>query len=207
MEFSRSGLETWAWRKMREAPVWEKQHLLLILHWLAPSSELVVYTSGSTGVPRPVSLPKSWLKSSAALTADFLGLRERAEAWLPLPSAGIGGKMMIIRSLELGWHLQWQEPKAHMSLPDGLHVDITAMTPMQLIGLSDASITRIGNMLIGGAGLTDAHRSKMVHAGCRFIGTYGMTETGSHVAICELNNSKGPEIYTSLPGVTFEVDE
>ncbi len=192
---------------MREAPVWEKQHFLLILQWLSPTKEMVVYTSGSTGDPKPVTLPKHWLTGSARLTADWLGLAPGSMAWLPLPSTGIGGKMMIIRSLALGWHLHWQAPSAAPEVPRDLSVDIAAVTPMQLHGMSAASRSRIKNTLVGGAGITDSLKQHVHGSPSRLISTYGMTETCSHVAACEWTSATETMVYRALPGVRFSTDD
>lgn len=206
MEFTHRGLETWAWRKMREAPVWEKQHFLFILQWLSPSKDMVVYTSGSTGDPKPVTLPKHWLTGSARLTGEWLGLGPGSIAWLPLPSTGIGGKMMIIRSLALGWHLHWHAPSAAPEVEGSLPIDIAAVTPMQLHGMSAASLSRIKNTLVGGAGITDSLKQHVQGTPSRLISTYGMTETCSHVAACEWTSATTTMVYSALPGVRFSTD-
>ena len=41
--------------------------------WNNPSDRMLVHTSGSTGMPKPMSVEKKRMLNSARITCDFLG--------------------------------------------------------------------------------------------------------------------------------------
>ncbi|MDP3891711.1 AMP-binding protein, partial [Nocardioides sp.] len=75
----------------------------LVRGWLAEPEEpapVVVETSGSTGVPKRVVLPRRAVLASAAATTRRLGAQGR---WvLALPPSYVAGLQVIVRSLVAG---------------------------------------------------------------------------------------------------------
>src|SRR4051812_29250155 len=68
----------------------------------AGDAALVVHTSGTTGVPRPVVLTLGNVLANALGCAIALG-HDRAERWLcPLPLSHVGGLMVLLRSAVAG---------------------------------------------------------------------------------------------------------
>ena len=84
-----------------------------LLDWLSPSESIVVNTSGSTGKPKPIALSKVKMKNSALATASFFELAPKTTALLCLPVDYIAGKMMLVRALVLGWHLDYVHPNSN----------------------------------------------------------------------------------------------
>ena len=84
-----------------------------ISDWKSPSPYLEVQTSGSTGVPKRITVRKEQMVNSARLTCDYLGLRQKDKALLCMPLRYIAGKMMVVRSLVAGLDLIVREPSGH----------------------------------------------------------------------------------------------
>lgn len=82
--------------------------------WEDISSQTIkVYTSGSTGEPRPYEVEKSRMEASARMTLDYLQIKAGETALLCLPLKYIAGKMMAIRSFVGGLRLQAVAPSSH----------------------------------------------------------------------------------------------
>ena len=68
--------------------------------WNNPSDRILVHTSGSTGMPKPMFVEKKRMLNSARITCDFLSLQAGDIAFLCMPLDYIAGKMMVVRSIE-----------------------------------------------------------------------------------------------------------
>ncbi len=209
-EFNKTELELWAWSRLRDAPGWEKAHLLFILQWLAHVDFVVVHTSGSTGEPKPIKLLKKHMEASAKLTSSYFQLPAQSRVLLCLPSTGIAGKMMIARSLVNGWKLYWQQPSSHPQIVPGSHYDFAALTPMQVQNLltdSREKFEEIKTVIIGGAEISPGLEKQIAECSNCCTATFAMTETCTHIAVRELNGTHASQHYHALPGVIFRQDE
>mgnify|MGYP003387975131 FL=1 len=83
---------------------------LFLSDWFSANDFVKVTTSGSTGKPAVIVLKKEFMKNSALATGDFFDVQENTTALLCLPVAYIAGKMMLVRALVLGWHLDVVKP-------------------------------------------------------------------------------------------------
>ena len=70
--------------------------------WYNDSPTIIGHTSGSTGVPKPITLLKRDMQASARLTNRFLGIDDKSTLLLCLSPSYIAGKMMIVRAIEAG---------------------------------------------------------------------------------------------------------
>src|SRR5690348_5500078 len=136
---------------------------------------LVVHTSGTTGVPRPVELTYGNVLANALGCAVALG-HDKRERWLcPLPLSHVGGLMVLLRSAIYG-------TTAVLGPPDRDDVTIASMVPTQLQRLIEAG-ARPGPdlrlVMLGGA----ATDPRLLDAGWPVVTTYGMTQTCSAVAV------------------------
>ncbi|MCC6600183.1 MAG: AMP-binding protein [Crocinitomicaceae bacterium] len=208
--FNRHQLEEWAWDRIANSPEWEKSHLLFLLEWLGKTEHINVQTSGSTGVPKTIRILKENMKQSARMTADYFQLPHGTIAILAIPSMYIGGKMMIVRALEMGWRLLWTEP---LSVPDILReypIDFAAFTPMQAAGLINkdkSAFEKIRTVILGGGIVSRVLEEELKRCSNRIVITYGMTETISHIAIRDINVAGDDGFFTALPSVSFSQDE
>jgi O-succinylbenzoic acid--CoA ligase len=174
-----------------------------------PGAALVIPTSGSTGDPKFVVLSAAALHASATATADRLG---GPASWLlALPAEHVAGVQVIVRSLLAG------SPPVLQDLRDGFRAadfaaataDLaagrrcTSLVPTQLARILDAggaaleALRSYDAVLVGGAALEPALRSRAHDVGARVVTTYGMSETA------------GGCIYDGVPldGVRVGIDE
>ena len=85
--------------------------------WNDGNDRLLVHTSGSTGLPKPLWVEKARMRASARMTCDFLGLKAGDKALLCMPLDYIAGKMMVVRALERGLRLICIDPSGHPCVP------------------------------------------------------------------------------------------
>ncbi|PZD77253.1 AMP-binding protein [Mesonia sp. K7] len=180
-----------------------------ILDWLDPNDEIEVKTSGSTGEPKLIKVKKLWMVNSALATGKFFKLPEKTTALLCLPVSYIAGKMMLVRAMVLGWHLDSVPPKSNPLDQVYKRYDFCALTPFQL----DNSLSRlhlIKKLIVGGAPVSTPLKNLVQGCPTKIYETYGMTETVSHIAARRINSkkSKKKELpFKVLPNVTVSQDE
>lgn len=174
--------------------------------YLSPSDLIEVKTSGSTGLPKTISLRKEHLQASALKTLEFLKIAPGDRALLCLSPERIGGIMMVIRAIEGRLKLVVTEPSSTpLSEVEG-EFDFAAMVPLQ-VQQSLGELHRVRNLIIGGAPIDAALEEKIKGFSTNIFHTYGMTETISHVAMRRINGADAEEAYRALPGISFSQDE
>ena len=182
----------------------EEQQALgyFLMDWLSDDEHIALHTSGSTGKPKEIQMPKTAMYASAGRTAAFFNLSEGDSALLCLPIRYIAGKMMLVRALVLGLHLDIIPPKT--KLPIEKDYTFAALIPLQANASFDV-LGRFKTVLIGGAPIpTDLHKrisKKYKHC----IETYGMTETLTHVATRIVSDAVIP--FRAMPGIGISTDE
>ncbi|QNM86857.1 AMP-binding protein [Polaribacter pectinis] len=175
--------------------------------WFSEEDFVIVNTSGSTGIPKPIQLNKELMKNSAIATGKFFNLKENTTALLCLPIQYIAGKMMLIRALTLGWHLDIIESNSEPLKDTEKEYDFSAMVPLQLEN-SLNKIHQIKKLIVGGGVVSNQLQEKLQVISSEVFATYGMTETITHVAVKRLNNVKiQPNYYQTLPNVTIYKDK
>ena len=171
--------------------------------WFNSDDFITVNTSGSTGSPKPIHLKKVDLISSAKLTSKFFKLPQGSKVINCLPLDYIAGKMMLIRSMVLGWDLNLF-PVSSEPIKDISSVyDFIALTPMQLERSLD-NIKYIKKVIVGGSPVSNRLQKKILKSESVIYETYGMTETITHVAVRNL--SIGEKEFTALPGIEIGQD-
>lgn len=183
--------------------LWEQEILDFIKDYKS-LEHIKVQTSGSTGNPKTIILPKSAMQLSAKMTGEFLNLKQEDTALLCMPVHYIAGKMMIVRAIELGLKLYCVEPKTKISCETP--IDFGAMTPMQ----AEASLLNanqnldIKKLILGGAKVSNDLEQKLEAYEGDVYETYGMTETITHIAMRKLNEEK---YFSLLPKIKIRQDE
>jgi o-succinylbenzoate---CoA ligase len=183
--------------------------------WLDGESEFTLQTSGSTGVPKLITVSRSQLVSSARMTGEALSLQSGTRALVCLNISYVAGVMMLVRGMELGWELTIGEPSSNplsMLPKHRLVYDFIAMVPMQLDAClsnpgTKSRLSDIGKILLGGAPVSVALHEQIRKLPVPVYQSYGMTETVSHVALRRLNGLEEAEDYKVLPGLGFGLDE
>lgn len=171
--------------------------------WLDDKEFIVAHTSGSTGAPKEIHLPKADMISSAHATNQFFGITAYSVLGLPLSLDYIAGKMMAVRALEAGCRLLLLPVSNRFTISEP--VDLLSVVPSQLECLlsQPQAPQLVRNLLIGGAPLSNDLRRRVIDAGFNAYIGYGMTETCSHVALQRLVSDG---TYTAMPQVQFATD-
>ena len=188
-----------------EIPIWNDVNQF-ISEWYSPSNEMDLQTSGSTGKPKFISVKKKWMKNSAQLTGKTFGLKEADSALLCMPMKYVAGKMMVVRALELGLDLKVVEPSSSPLKNINDSIDFAAMVPLQLENSID-QLEKVNTLIVGGGSVNLKLVEKLQSVKTQVFGTYGMTETLTHVAIKPLNGPGKSELFQALDGVHFEIDD
>ncbi|RIV68891.1 AMP-binding protein [Flagellimonas aequoris] len=176
-----------------------------LLDWISNRPTLEVFTSGSTGKPKKIVLHKEHMVNSALATGEYFKLRPKQSALLCLPCTGIAGKMMLVRAMVLGLHLDEVEPTSTPLSHNQKQYDFTAMVPLQVQN-SLEDLSRIKTLIIGGAPVDEKLRSELLKIHLKAYETYGMTETITHIAVKEIVPKPSP-YFETLPHVTLATDD
>jgi len=184
-----------------EADIWQFMH-----QWLDDSDSLTLMTSGSTGTPKKLEMPKRSMRASAAQTCAALKLSKDNHFFLCIPAKYVGGKMMIVRALEIGASISWTTPSSLPIFQDGFsQADFTAMIPLQVSRLIDElgnTMSTFGKIIIGGAPLSNQLEQRLRRLNLPIWQTFGMTETASHIALRKVSDENASDIFTTLNGVS-----
>lgn len=175
-----------------------------LLDWVSERPTLEVFTSGSTGKPKKIRLKKEHMVNSALATGSFFKLSSKNTALLCLPCSGIAGKMMLVRAMVLGLHLDYVNPSSTPLDDNDKAYDFVAMVPLQVQN-SISKLSRIKKLIIGGAPVDGILKEELAKSGVQAYETYGMTETITHIAVKEL--APQPTTYfKTLPDVSVTSD-
>lgn len=204
-----ASLKDLAYNFTQEGELFEQSVGEFLLDWLDDKKYVFAKTSGSTGAPKAIKIFKIHMVNSAKATAKHFKLQEETKALLCLPAHYIAGKMMLVRAMVLGWHIDMSLPSIHPL--DNVYrcYDFCAMTPMQL----DNSLSRLHllkKLIVGGGAISTPLVQKVQHISTKIYETYGMTETVTHIAARRINPKKEkpfPIPFKTLSKVTVEKDE
>jgi O-succinylbenzoic acid--CoA ligase len=181
--------------------------------WFSEKDYVIVHTSGSTGTPKAIKLQKKQLQNSAVATGDFFKLKKKTSALLCLPIEYIAGKMMLVRAVTLGWHLDVILSNSNPLKLNLTSYDFSAMVPLQVENSID-KLHQIKKLIVGGGAVSNSLQEKLQEVTTEVFATYGMTETITHIAVKKLNNFGLPKgnatnnaFYKILPNTTIYKDE
>ncbi|MER2598109.1 MAG: AMP-binding protein [Caldilineales bacterium] len=198
-------------------PAWsdnQRAALHFCAAWLRGDATFTVHTSGSTGAPKPISLTRGQMETSARATAAALGLQAGMTALVCLPVRYIAGQMMLVRGLTLGLAMHLAEPDRDplAGWPAHSPLDFTALVPLQLATALDSLndyaniLTPQCTILVGGAALSAELEQRVQDSAAPVYHTYGMTETATHIALRRLNGPLASAWFQPLPGVEIAAD-
>ena len=92
---------------------WQHEIVEFLDQWYDDRSFVEVKTSGSTGEPKLIRMPKQAMLRSAQMTNAFFGLHESSIALLCLPASYIAGKMMLVRAIAGKYRLIAVQPSSN----------------------------------------------------------------------------------------------
>ncbi|MGY5352682.1 AMP-binding protein [Wenyingzhuangia sp. IMCC45533] len=205
-----------------------KELSAFLSQWFDDNLTLTVQTSGSTGKPKPIKIKKEFMKNSAKATGAFFDLGAETKALCCLSVNYIAGKMMVVRALELGWHLDFTAPVSNPLEYAFKTYDFCAMVPMQVkASLWDLHLVK--KLLIGGGVVSQGLQAALQNIKTECFASYGMTETVTHIAVKRLNKvtssdldkrenrieksggvraeSRTEEYYQVLPNISISQDD
>jgi len=193
-------------------PEWKRKIFHFLKNWWDSTDHISQHTSGSTGPPKRIQLPKVAMAASAKRTCSYFELTKEDTALLCLPVDYIAGKMMLVRALVSELDLLLLEPGGNPASSLTSDISFAAMVPLQaenmLVELETVeSEATIRDVLLGGADVSPTllERIGKQKTTQYYIG-YGMTETCSHIALRRLGQAAS-EYYTSLDGVILAKDD
>ncbi|MBA4853516.1 AMP-binding protein [Emticicia sp. BO119] len=190
--------------------------------WDSGQQNFTIHTSGSTGIPKPVTFTRLQLIESAYLTAKTFNLKEGDTAFCCLSVDYIAGLMMLVRAFEIGMDLMIVEPgsspfsgiEKHLYLLNSNRgKNFFAFVPLQIqtiLAESDRFLETLNsakNIIIGGAGVSEAVQTEIQKIQKPVYATYGMTETLTHIAIKRLNGTHREDAFSVLEGIEIAQDE
>ena len=190
----------------KETTAGHRSYFHFLTEWYNRSSAIQVQTSGSTGAPKTISIPKQCMIQSATLTCSFLKLRDGDQALLCMPLQYIGAKMMVVRALTAHLNLIIREASGHPLANLEQPIDFAAMTPQQVynslqIPEEKSKLRQIKALIIGGSAIDPELAEELRTFPHAVYSTYGMTETVSHIALRRLSGENASLYYQPFPSV------
>lgn len=198
-----------AYSYIKEGLPYEELAGNFLLDWLNESYDTIkLRTSGSTGVPKEIFVSREKMIYSAHLTANCFKMPAKSKVLCCIPANYVAGRMMIVRAMTLGWHLDMVEPKVKALEGVTTKYDFCALTPLQLSN-SLNQLHLIRKLIVGGAPVSLKLKSMLRGRSTKVYETFGMTETVSHVAYKRINSSNSQQVkpFKSVGQIKFSVDE
>ncbi len=150
-----------------------------------------LFTSGSSGIPKAVSLSEANWQAAAASSSEFFDFGPGRSWLLALPLYHVSGLSIIFRSLWSGGSVLISPDLSRLA-----DADLASLVSTQLLRVLSQSPGNLRSVLVGGGRVPterlQAHSWPLVQ-------TYGMTETAAAVASAPPDNGLGPMF--PLPGV------
>ncbi|MFH6604110.1 AMP-binding protein [Maribacter algicola] len=209
IHFSKEGLKEVGYSLVKEGDPYEHAIGDFLLDWCNETPHISVRTSGSTGKPKQILLKKQHMVNSALATSKFFGLRPGDKALHCLPAEFIAGKMMLVRAMVLGLELDYLQPSSNPLELLSKRYDFCAMVPIQVAN-SLKKLNNIKTLIVGGAPISNALRTKLRSVDCEIYETYGMTETITHIAARKMGNIRSTEAdahFKVLPEINISQDK
>jgi len=186
---------------------------------VATDAQVILWTSGTAGVPRGVALSFDNLFASTSAVGDRLG-SSADDVWLAsLSIAHVGGLALLVRALMTGAAVVAAgafDVEVASNLIDGRGlrpITHVSLVPIQLLRLLDHRTegppSSFRCALIGGAHASADLVTRALDAGWPVSLTYGMTEMTSQVATASPAQvrAKADAVGKPLEGVELKVEE
>jgi O-succinylbenzoic acid--CoA ligase len=177
-----------------------------------PAGDSIVFTSGTSGAPKPVVLSQDNFTSSADATAERLALG-RDDVWLaPMPLHHVGGLSILLRSLRIGLSVVLMpkfDPERLVERIETEKVTIVSVVPTMLHALLERQhgdsrawnrrFPHLRIVLVGGGPLPDSLARRALDAGVPIATTYGLTETTSQISTATVAETAADPSHCGRP--------
>jgi O-succinylbenzoic acid--CoA ligase len=179
----------------------------------------IVYSSGSTDLPRGVVLSRRAFVNSARASAQALPFRDDDHWLLTLPLAHVGGLSVVTRCLLAGKavvlssdHVSGFDPDVALAAMRRCSATLVSLVPTQLQALVERERDcpkSLRAAIVGGAALPTNLAQRAYSAGWPILTTYGLTETCAQVTLqrCSTPREAVSSITcgSPLPGVEVRI--
>ena len=176
--------------------------------WFDDLDFIITSTSGTSGKAKSIKIKKKHMVNSAMATGVFFNLGSKTTALLCLSTNFIAGKMMLVRALVLGWHLDIVTTKSNPLENISKNYDFSAMVPLQFYN-SLEELNHIKQLIVGGGPVSKSMLINTENLKTKIYATFGMTETVSHIAVKKLNHfevDSNEDYFIVLPNVEILTD-
>ena len=173
-----------------------------LLEWFNNKSFITATSSGTTGIPKKINIDKQAMVNSAFATAEFFDLKAGNRVLHCMSTAYIAGKMMLVRSIILGFEMDFVTPSSNPLKDNRNNYDFVAMVPIQVQN-SISELYKVKKLIVGGTKISETLLNQLIEIPTQIYETYGMTETITHIAVKEI----GDKYFSVLPNVTITNDE
>ena len=190
-----------------------KSHADSIAEPLPDGTAFVVFTSGTTGLPKPAILTRESLTAGARAMVRALRMTSSDVLQLSLSPARVGGLGIIMRTLAAGSTIALSPGFSGARFPETLARDgvtFASLVPAMLADVLERNPDwrnppHLRAILIGGAPFPDCLRAEAARRGIPIMTTYGMTETGSTCAVSAYETRLSPVPVGEVPlaGTSF----
>ncbi|WP_185857105.1 AMP-binding protein [Blattabacterium cuenoti] len=206
IDFSSKKILTSSYFLNKKKDFWKKDIFSFLKSWYDNKPILSSLTSGTTGVPKIISLRKEHMYERAIKTVKFLKLKKKGiRGLLCLSPDFIGAKMFLVRAIIFKWKIYCVPPSSNPLKNIKEYFDITSMVPLQVF-FSLKYLKNIKIVLIGGYSISNFLEKKLQNISTICYATYGMTETFGHIAIKKINGLNKSVFYESFQDITLSVD-
>ena len=187
--------------------------LLKFIHqWGSGTRSFITNTSGSTGVPKPITLERNQIIASINQTQKALNLERGDTCLINLSPDHIAGKMMVARAMEIGMQMTIVPASKNPLVNIDSAFDFYSFVPLQIQTIIEENpnqiplLNKAKAIIIGGAKVSVYLQSLIENKiSTPVYATFGMTETVSHIALKRLNPLAS--YYSVLNGVEIATDE
>jgi O-succinylbenzoic acid--CoA ligase len=175
----------------------------------------IVFTSGTTGRPRGAVLGREALRASAFAHGRVLGWRADDRWLLSLPTAHVGGMMIVVRCLHARRAVVVGGRRASGNFDVGETLRVVERDRVTLLSVVPTMLARLLQatsgpppslraVLVGGAAAPPALMERAREHGWPVFATYGLTEACSQVATERPDETPGG-VGAPLPGVEVRI--
>lgn len=171
---------------------------------------LVVFTSGTSGLPKGVRLTTGNLDAACEASMIHLG-HDESDTWLlAMPLSHVGGVSILVRSVYAGGSVRLLPEFDPAIFARALHEDVTmvSVVPTMLRRILDhdpGPYSGLRAVLVGGGPIPDGLLERALEGGLPVLPTYGMTETFGQAATLRPGSRLMRRAHP-LPGVEVRVE-